>query len=84
MALSRAVVTSDVGGAGEAVTDGETGIVVPPGDTAAAAAALARLAADPARARAIGELGRARQQERFDGEAMVDGYWRALQEVARR
>jgi glycosyltransferase involved in cell wall biosynthesis len=84
MALGRAVVTSDVGGAGEAVADGETGIVVPPGDTAAAAAALARLAADPARARAMGERGRARQQERFDGEAMVDGYWRALEEVATR
>jgi glycosyltransferase involved in cell wall biosynthesis len=84
MALGRPVVTSDVGGAGEAVADGETGIVVPPGDTAAAASALAALAADPDRARAMGERGRARQRERFDGEAMVDGYWRALEEVATR
>jgi glycosyltransferase involved in cell wall biosynthesis len=84
MALGRPVVTSDVGGAGEAVADGETGIVVPPGDTAAADAALAALAADPDRARAMGERGRARQRERFDGEAMVDGYWRALEEVATR
>jgi glycosyltransferase involved in cell wall biosynthesis len=84
MALARPVVTSDVGGAGEAVSDGETGIVVPPGDVAAAAAALAALAADPARARAMGEAGRARQRERFDGEAMVEGYWRALEEVATR
>jgi glycosyltransferase involved in cell wall biosynthesis len=82
MAHARPVVTSDVGGAGEAVSDGETGIVVPPGDVTAAAAALARLAGDPARARALGEAGRARQRERFDGEAMVDGYWRALEEVA--
>jgi glycosyltransferase involved in cell wall biosynthesis len=84
MALARPVVTSDVGGAAEAVADGETGIVVPPGDTAAAATALAALAADPARARAMGEAGRIRQRERFDGEAMVDGYWRALEEVATR
>jgi glycosyltransferase involved in cell wall biosynthesis len=84
MALGRPVVTSDVGGAGEAVVDGETGIVVPPGDTAGAAAALARLAADPAAAQALGERGRTRQRERFDGEAMVDGYWRALQAVATR
>jgi glycosyltransferase involved in cell wall biosynthesis len=84
MALGRPVVTSDVGGAGEAVTDGETGILVAPGDTAAAAAALAALAADPARAQAMGERGRARQRERFDGKAMVDGYWRALHEVATR
>jgi glycosyltransferase involved in cell wall biosynthesis len=84
MALARPVVTSDVGGAGEAVADGETGIVVPPGDMAAAAAALAALAADPAGARAMGDRGRIRQRERFDGEAMVDGYWRALAEVATR
>jgi glycosyltransferase involved in cell wall biosynthesis len=84
MALSRPVVTSDVGGAGEAVAHGETGIVVRPGDAVAAAAALAALAAEPDRARAMGERGRARQRERFDGEAMVDGYWRALEEVARR
>ena len=84
MAQGRPVVTSDVGGAVEAVADGVTGIIVPPGDTAAAAAALVRLAADPARAREMGERGRTRQRERFDGEAMVDGYWRALEEVATR
>jgi glycosyltransferase involved in cell wall biosynthesis len=84
MALARPVVTSDVGGAGEAVSDGETGIVVPPGDPAAAAAALATLAADPARAREMGEAGRTRQREHYTGEAMVEGYWRALEEVATR
>jgi glycosyltransferase involved in cell wall biosynthesis len=84
MALGRPVVTTDVGGAAEAVADGETGIVVPPGDTSAAAAALAALAADPARAREMGERGRTRQRERFDGEAMVHGYWRALEEVTTR
>jgi glycosyltransferase involved in cell wall biosynthesis len=84
MALGRPVVTSDVGGAGEAVVDGETGIVVPPGDAGAAAAALAKLAADPLASQAMGVRGRTRQRERFDGEAMVDGYWRALEEVATR
>jgi glycosyltransferase involved in cell wall biosynthesis len=84
MAIARPVVTTDVGGAAEAVSDGETGIVVPPGDTAAAAAALATLAADPARAREMGEAGRTRQRQRFSGEAMVEGYWRALEEVATR
>lgn len=84
MALARPVVTSDVGGAGEAVVDGETGIVVPPGETAAAAAALAKLAADPVAAQALGERGRTRQREHFDGDAMVDGYWRALEDVATR
>jgi glycosyltransferase involved in cell wall biosynthesis len=58
--------------------------VVPPGDTEAAAAALASLAADPDRARSMGERGHARQRERFDGEEMVERYWRALAEVATR
>jgi glycosyltransferase involved in cell wall biosynthesis len=84
MALGRPVITSDVGGAREAVVDGETGIVVPAGDSDAAAAALARLAGDPTAAQAMGERGRRRQGERFEGEAMVDGYWRALADVARR
>jgi glycosyltransferase involved in cell wall biosynthesis len=84
MASGRPVVTSDVGGAGEAVVDGETGMVVPAGNTDAAAAALAKLAGDPSAAQAMGERGRTRQRERFDGEAMVDGYWRVLADVARR
>jgi glycosyltransferase involved in cell wall biosynthesis len=84
MALGRPVVTSEVGGAGEAVIDGETGRVVPPGDAGAAATALTELAADTAAAQEMGARGRDRQRERFDGEAMVDGYWRALEEVATR
>jgi glycosyltransferase involved in cell wall biosynthesis len=84
MALGRPVVTSDVGGTSEAVAHEQTGLVVPPRDPAAAAAALARLASHPEWARELGENGRARQREHFDGEAMVDGYARALAEVARR
>ena len=84
MALERPVVTTDVGGTVEAVAHAQTGLVVAPRDTGAAAAALARLAAQPAWARELGERGRERQRELFDGEAMVDGYARALAEVATR
>ena len=83
MALGRPVVATDVGGTGEAVSDGETGLLVPCGDAAAAAAALTRLAADPRLASEMGERGRARQRERFGGEAMVDGYLQALEGAAR-
>ena len=64
--------------------DEQTGLVVPPRDPGAAAAALARLASRPDWARELGERGRARQRERFSGAAMVDGYRRALAEVATR
>jgi glycosyltransferase involved in cell wall biosynthesis len=84
MALSRPVVTTDVGGTSEAVAHAETGLVVQPGDTAAAAAALARLAVQPEWARELGQRGQERQRERYSGEAMVDGYEQALAEVATR
>jgi glycosyltransferase involved in cell wall biosynthesis len=84
MALGRPVVTTDVGGTAEAVAHAQTGLVVAAGDEDAAAAALARLAVQPDWARELGERGRARQRERFSGEAMVDGYARALTEVIAR
>jgi glycosyltransferase involved in cell wall biosynthesis len=49
----------------EVVTDGETGLLVPPGDPEALAAALARLASDPAWRRAAGEAGRRRAEDEF-------------------
>jgi glycosyltransferase involved in cell wall biosynthesis len=82
MALERPVVATNVGGTADAVVDGETGFLAEPGDVEAVSQALAAIAADPARAAAMGAAGRRRQRERFDGEAMVDGYLGALREVA--
>jgi glycogen(starch) synthase len=47
MAAARPVVASATGGILDLVTDGETGILVPPGDPAALAAALQRVIDDP-------------------------------------
>lgn len=68
MAQGRPVVATAVGGTPEAVVDGETGLLVPPGDVDALADALRSLLADPARARRLGEAGLARARERFSAE----------------
>ncbi|NMH95375.1 glycosyltransferase, partial [Pseudonocardia bannensis] len=52
------VVAGDSGGAPETVLEGRTGHVVGGRDTGALATALARLLADPDRARAMGAAGR--------------------------
>ncbi|TDC67722.1 glycosyltransferase family 1 protein [Actinomadura sp. GC306] len=53
------VVAGDSGGAPDAVLDGETGLVAPGRSVARVAEAVAGLLADPDRARAMGEKGRA-------------------------
>ena len=57
MTMARAVVTSDVGDLAATVVDGETGVVVPPGDPQALAAALARVLADSELAARLGAAG---------------------------
>ena len=59
MAAGLPVVASDVGGLPEVVT-ADTGLLVPPGDPAALAAALVRLADDPGARAAMGRAGTAR------------------------
>jgi glycosyltransferase involved in cell wall biosynthesis len=54
MALGKPVVGTQVGGLADVVVDGETGLLVPPADPEALAAAVARLLHDPALAAADG------------------------------
>ncbi len=65
MACGTAVVASRVGGIPEVVEDGETGLLVPPGDPEALAQAINVLIRDPARAAAMGERGRHRAAAEF-------------------
>ena len=69
-AAARPAVATDVGAVREVVTE-EGGLVVPPRDPAAFADALAALAADPARRRAMGERARAHVRGRYAGERLV-------------
>jgi glycosyltransferase involved in cell wall biosynthesis len=73
-ATGTPVVASRVGGIPDVVQDGVTGYLVPPGDEAALADRLARLLADPARARTMGASARMEAEPRFGARPFVDGY----------
>jgi glycosyltransferase involved in cell wall biosynthesis len=65
------VVASDIKGPREQVVEAETGLLVPAGAVEPLAAALRRLADDPALRRRMGAAGRARAMERFDEGRVV-------------
>jgi glycosyltransferase involved in cell wall biosynthesis len=75
------VVTTDVGSVREAVIDGETGLIVPPEDPAALAAAISTLVDDPDRRVAMGRRARAIAVERFTLSATVDRYMAVYERV---
>jgi glycosyltransferase involved in cell wall biosynthesis len=72
MALGRPVVGTAVGGVPEVIAEGETGLVVPPGDPQALAEAVGSLLADPERAQEMGARGRQRVAANFDLELMIE------------
>ena len=83
MACGRPVVATAVGGVPDAVVDGQTGWLVPPGDEDALVDALVAAASAPAERRARGEAARQRYAERYSLERMVDAYAELLVELAR-
>ena len=88
MACARPVVGSAVGGVRYTVVDGSTGLLVPPKDERALARALARLRAEPAHARAMGEAGLQRVRAEFTWErvaaSLAGVFDEAVQSRARR
>jgi glycosyltransferase involved in cell wall biosynthesis len=71
MALGIPVVASAVGGLREAVVEGQTGFLVPPGDAPALEAALERLIADSEMRQKIGLAGRLRAESLYDSRVMA-------------
>ena len=74
MAAGRAVVATSVGGNVEAVSDGDTGLLVPPQDSSALCSAMVRLLSNPGQARAMGERARSTVRTRHEIGAMIRSY----------
>jgi glycosyltransferase involved in cell wall biosynthesis len=81
MAMAKPVVATASGGTPEIVQDGVTGILVPPGDAGAVAAALENLLRDPGRAGSMGAAGRDRAVAHFTIEAHAENTMRAYAEL---
>jgi glycosyltransferase involved in cell wall biosynthesis len=86
LSFARPVIASATGGIVDVVRDGQTGLLVPPDDDAALAAAIARLLHDPEMAAEMGRRGRADMQERFSWSSILDRlegvYTRSVSEAA--
>lgn len=72
MAAQLPVVATDVGGAAEAITDGETGFLVASDDDAAMANRLTELLQNHAKAKQMGELGRKKVEANFSCAAQLE------------
>jgi glycosyltransferase involved in cell wall biosynthesis len=84
MAHELPCVVSRVGGLTDIVLEGETGLVVPPADSSALAAALLRLLEDPDYATRLGRNGRARVEHHQNWDAVVERMEPGLELAAAR
>lgn len=81
MAHARPVAAFDVGGISDWLEDGVTGLLAPPDDVPALAAALSRLLEDRTLARGLGEAGRARVERLYGRKThleLLEGHYRAV------
>src|SRR5664279_4203030 len=83
MALSRPVVASNVGGIPEMVEDGRTGLLVPPHDAPALAAAIVRVLRDHPLADTLARAGHDLVHDRFCIQLMVNAVERIYDDGAR-
>jgi len=81
MACGTPVVASNVGGVPEIVADGNTGILVPPGDPGDLAAAVRRLLGDEERREAYGRAGIRAVHAAHTLERQADAYVSWFQEI---
>jgi glycosyltransferase involved in cell wall biosynthesis len=84
MACGTPVIATRFGSVPEVVVDGETGLLVPPGDVAALRAALERLLGDADLRRRLGAAARERIRERFAWDAVTDATIAVYESALRR
>jgi glycosyltransferase involved in cell wall biosynthesis len=72
MAAGRPVVATNIAGIPDQITDGETGYLIPTGDSDALQRRIRELAVDPSLRERMGEAGRGKARERFSAETMVE------------
>ena len=84
MANGMAVVAGDVGGIPEMVEDGRSGLLVPPNDADALAAALRRLLSDVDLREQLGAAARERVLDRFDLNVVWRRFDALYRQVSRR
>jgi glycosyltransferase involved in cell wall biosynthesis/2-polyprenyl-3-methyl-5-hydroxy-6-metoxy-1,4-benzoquinol methylase len=82
MAHARAVVASDVGGLRDLVVDGETGLLVPPGDVEALREALERLLGDRDLRRRLGTAARERVRGLASWGRVTEATFRAYDDAS--
>jgi glycosyltransferase involved in cell wall biosynthesis len=81
------VIATDVGGIGEQIEHGVTGLIIPPNDNASLATAIDTLLCDPAKRREMGVAGRARVERDFDlarNTAQITSLMKRLADERRR
>jgi glycosyltransferase involved in cell wall biosynthesis len=83
MTLGRPVCSTAVGSIPDVVADGVSGLLVPPRDSGALAAAIERLLGDPEGAARLGEAGRRDIVRRFSVEEMVERTLIVYEDAAR-
>jgi glycosyltransferase involved in cell wall biosynthesis len=82
-ACGRAVVTTDHPGCRDAIEPGHTGMLVPPGDAAALAAAIQQLLGDSKLRQSMGNAGRRLAEREFAIEKVVTAHLAVYQDLAR-
>lgn len=83
-AFALPIVATDVGGIGEAVADGETGLLVPTENPAALAQAIGTLLDDAVLRKSMGEAGRRRYEQLFSVATMVQATLAVYRELVQR